>query len=117
MLFITTSEPFGSSEMVVPDTVIVFPGLKVRDPIKKAEPGFRVYVELPKTSCGLNLVDVLTSEDWELLITTSKALESRETVVPETVITPPGVKVWEAISKAEAESGKYVEPPKKIWGR
>ena len=63
---------------------------------------FIIYVAKPITLC---VVPPTTMSDPE---------DAYEIVVPETVITPPGVSVCPAMIKSEAASAVYVEPPKVI---
>lgn len=85
----------GESEMVVPDTVITPPGVRVCPPITNVvpPPGRAVYVAVPIVkSGGFVMGAVGISVVVTPFTTTAVAPGDREIVVPATVITPPGVR-------------------------
>lgn len=96
----------ASSEITSPETVICPPGVKVWDPITKSEAAFSIMVDAPTVMTG---GIVIKSDGGERLnaepsMTTAVGDTGREKVVPETVNTPPGVRVWDPMMKSEATS-------------
>lgn len=91
-----TTEPDEGRATVVPETVIVPPGVRVWPPITKLLDDPAIIVDDPIVKAAAEVADPPPAAVRGVvcpLTTTAEPDEANEMVVPETVTWPPGVKV------------------------
>lgn len=118
VLLPTTTKPLaapaGASEMGVPETVMIPPGVRVWPSMIKSEEASAVYVWPSKVITGASvMIAEALPRDWVLLPMTAKAgavPAASEIGVPDTVIEPPGVSVCPPMMNWAAAFAVYVEP-------
>jgi hypothetical protein len=89
--------------------MIIPPGVSVWDAMMKAEEGLAVMIETPIVT--LEGGGVARTRALLPPMMREAPFAASEYAVPEYVIIPPGVRVWDAIMKADEGLAVIIEPP------
>ena len=101
----------GARDSGVLDTVIWPPGVRVWPATTNCEAVLAVYVEPAKVMTAAFSVADVDASTWVLPATTATSADGCSDIgVLATVICPPGVNVWPAMTNPEAEFAVYVDP-------
>lgn len=110
---ITRSEaPDAKDNVVPPGSVTVPPAVSVWPLIRYDEPELAVYVVPAMVKTGASVwLPLEPNVCVTPLMTTPEPLLASEIVVPDTVMTPPGVRILPPMSYVEPPLGAYAVPP------